>query len=682
MSEALPILTREEIALELLKRDLPPEEFKLAVSAVVVIYGVAGARTPEQLALEADWQEWLRTLFPKYFSHKFGEHHIKFWDWAWGIQLGVRSRPEIDIWPRGQGKSTNGEAACAAWAARGTRRYVWYICETQEQADDHVQNVAAMLESDEVQEYYPHLGKRLVNKFGTSKGWKRNRIRTASGFTADALGLDVAKRGVKLEEQRPDGEIFDDVDGKHDSPQVTQKKIDIITTSILPAGSYDCSVLGLQNLIHKDSIFSQLEDGRADWLIDRYVSGPIPALRNFDYEKQPDGRTRITSGEPTWEGMDVASCQQKINDWGLRAFLTECQHKVELNLPGAIFPEWSEVYHVITESEFKAFYGAVAWQDPANPHSPCQLPHNWNLGRGLDWGTTPGHLMACIFAARPYVTHPLTDSAFIYREITRPVWPVQEGGPQPVSPRRVKKAIMDSTKRLNEEARMEISAMSHEASAAYNTFLEMMGDDDSLWFNKWKPQVGSGVPQIQNMLEIDQTQEHPFRRYPANYPDKALAGSPLAGRPRFYVIVPDKQGELYCDQEGTLRVRGAVDSAGMARLRYEIPKYRNPITATGQEKSRPNPKAHGEDDAIDALKGLANVFFPSIEKLSKEEKLDALLPNQLKIATINERRKAGDNVQGAISRRTHEAAKLEKKLNRGKTYSPLADYRKRLKQGK
>src|SRR6202011_3520970 len=135
-----------------------------------------------------------------------------------------------------------------------------------------------------------------------------------------------------------------------------------------------------------------------------------------------------------------------------------------------------------------------------------------------------------------------------------------------------------STKKNMEEKRMEISAMSHEASAAYNTFLDMVDEGEALWFNKWKAKVGSGVPQIQNALEIDWEKDHPFRRYPADHPETTLRGTPLKGRPRFYVIVPDSQGELYCDSEGELKVRAAVDETGMSRLRYEFPKYRNPVT--------------------------------------------------------------------------------------------------------
>jgi hypothetical protein len=96
--------------------------------------------------------------------------------------------------------------------------------------------------------HYPRLAARKVGKYGSSKGWRRNRLRTASGLTVDALGLDTARRGFKVEEQRPDMMIFDDIDGELDTIETTDKKETIITKKLLPAGSKDCAILFVQNL--------------------------------------------------------------------------------------------------------------------------------------------------------------------------------------------------------------------------------------------------------------------------------------------------------------------------------------------------------------------------------------------------------------------------------------------------
>jgi hypothetical protein len=166
--------------------------------------------------------------------------------------------------------------------------------------------------------YYPEHGRRLVGKFGSSRGWRRNRLRTDGGFTVDAIGLDTAS---PRREDRGSAARFHHPrryrrEARHAG--ATAKKLATITTSILPAGSETAAVLGIQNLIIPDGIFTQLVDGRADFLTDRIVSGPHPALEGFKYEirEDPETSTRhavITAGTPTWEGQSVAKCQRLIN---------------------------------------------------------------------------------------------------------------------------------------------------------------------------------------------------------------------------------------------------------------------------------------------------------------------------------------------------------------------------------
>jgi len=235
-------------------------------------------------------------------------------------------------------------------------------CETQEQADDHVANVAALLESSAIELAYPQLGEPKVGKHGNSKGWRRNRIWTASGFVLDAMGLDSAARGVKLEEQRPDLLVFDDIDGELDTEERTEKKIKTITRKLLPAGSQDCAILMVQNLVHDNSIFAQLSDGRADFLRDRIISGPIPAINDLEYEEQ-DGLFVITGGTPTWpDGFTVATCQLLMNDIGLSAFLAECQHETKPP-DGDIFSHIK--FARIAYEDLPKMKRTVVWVDPA-----------------------------------------------------------------------------------------------------------------------------------------------------------------------------------------------------------------------------------------------------------------------------------------------------------------------------
>lgn len=243
----------------------------------------------------------------------------------------MRPDPFVGIWPRGGAKSTSAEAACVALGARRKRRYGWYISGTQDQADEHVANVAAILESPALEFFYPDMASRAVGKYGNSKGWRRNRLRTAAGFTIDAVGLDTASRGVKVEDQRPDFMVIDDVDDVEDTIATVRRKIRALTRSLFPAGAPDLAILAIQNVIHPEGIFARLADGRADFLATRIVSGPIPALLGFRIE------AGVIHGTPTWpEGQSLETCRDQAADWGMAAFVAEAQHDVT-HVEGALW---------------------------------------------------------------------------------------------------------------------------------------------------------------------------------------------------------------------------------------------------------------------------------------------------------------------------------------------------------
>lgn len=316
------------------------------------------------------WDEWLEFFFPKYVPAPFAQRHVELWEWVESLVPGVRPRPFVGIWPRGGAKSSTAEMGVVRVAVNGSRRYVWYISETQDQADKHVDTIAGMLENEKLGRYYPKVTSRALSKYGNSKGWRRSRLRTASRLTVDALGLDTAGRGAKTDGDRPDLIILDDLDDKYDSAVRTLKKMGIISSSILAAGSTDLAVLFVQNLIHPDSIASRLVDGRADILADRILSGPFKAIDNLQYT-QMDGKTTITAGTATWEGQSLKICQGFIDTWGLTAFLQESQHDVN-NMGG----KWSKLeWRRVEWADLPRLIKVVVWVDPAvtsTDESDCQ----------------------------------------------------------------------------------------------------------------------------------------------------------------------------------------------------------------------------------------------------------------------------------------------------------------------
>jgi hypothetical protein len=566
--------------------------------------------------IESDWRLWLKGALPAYCEYDWAPHQSELWDFVWKIEDGVKPAAFVGGWCRGHGKSTSIENAVLMLAARNRRTYCLYVCETQEQADKHVQDIGARLESDRIEHYYDALARRRVNKYKHSKGWKRDRLVTDHGLVVDSLGLDVAARGIKFENQRPDIIIFDDVDNEGDSPAMIAKKIRLITKKIIPAGSRDVAVFFMQNLIHEDSIVSMLFDGRADFLNRKKKSGPIPALRGFSYETYNDedgNRLYKVAGEPTWAGMDLEACNYWINEVGLTAFLTEFQHDVKVTSEGAVYPEWSEIHHLITYSEFMRVYGRAA-QDH---NGQFQMPRDWNCGCGQDWGTTVLHPCVTLWASRPNENLTCSDSIFFYRELVRPFWPSPKGKlVDPISPHDIAELIKDAERAWVENERMTIRVMSHEQTAAQATYVK----HEELAFAKWTPDRVGGIAQVQNFLDIDRSKPHPFRRDPKT-------GEAIMGRPKLYFIVPDDQGSLYYDAEGKLKVKGALDSRGFIRTRWEKPRYKYPATASGGERDRPDAL---HNDAMDAERGLAKYFFMQPRELDDAERYEDKLNERLK----------------------------------------------------
>lgn len=293
------------------------------------------AKPPEK------WEPWLYECLPSVFSPAapFAPHHREFWRWVERLQLGKPPSDEdslILVLARGGGKTTGAEAAVVRLAAKGARKFVLYVRGIQTRANESVQAIAGLLESRRFNHHYPEVSDRRLSKYGHSRGWSMQRLRTASGFNVVGLGLDAAIRGAKLDEARPDLIVFDDIDERHDNYATVQKKIDIITRSILPTGTDHTAHIVIQNLVHAESIIQKLVNKgpmAARFLINRKVIGPVPAVQDLVTEPRLDKasgmmRDIIISGEPTWAGQDLDACQRAINLYTLTAFKAESQHEV------------------------------------------------------------------------------------------------------------------------------------------------------------------------------------------------------------------------------------------------------------------------------------------------------------------------------------------------------------------
>lgn len=580
------------------------------------------------------WEQWCRHHYPHLFSRPFTSYQRDFWEWGWQILAGKYYRPRVECEPRGVGKSTNAEALVVNLIARKRRKMVGYVSLNETKATKHFESIKSMLESDKLLETYPHCKPKIQKLKDTAAQWSKDAIVTESDAMIVPLTLLGSSRGWKSSTgARFDLIILDDIDELGQSPEFTKKLIELLKGEILAAGDDNTVVIMPQNLIYRDSICSQVLDHRADILSDRIFCGPFPLLKSYDAEKVDiEGDTTgakewiITEGEPFDPAIDLAYAARLLNKFGKKTFDRECQQRVAEIEEDKDFREWSEAYHLITKSEFRAVmeeYGENVW----NPsRRRLQIPQRWQVGIGFDWGSTVGHPSAIAFVARPSEHCPLRDCHFVFGEVIRPIFPQDSfATPELVSPGRVAGAIKEFLADWNvSESQVKMRLMSHEASAALNTMKIDLNEDVQQFFNKWVAKKGSGVPQIQNLLEIDYDKPHPFRKYPqgSSKAGHDVSGTPLMGKPRLFFIVDDDQGELRMATNGELYVLGAKDAKGFARARFEMPIYS--FRNQGQSKI--------DDDFVDGFRGLMARFGVASTAKTTEEKIDELIPDETKKA--------------------------------------------------
>lgn len=289
---------------------------------VNILQWIAGV--PEKQERKPERNVTWRQFTDKYLKFPFAmaKHHEEVWEWAENLKWGKPSDAVVLCLARGGAKSSTAEAIIPFVGERGSRKFALYVSGTQAQADKHLSKVRDVMESAMGLE-------RKTTKYGMSGGWTASMLRVNDGFSVLAVGLDVAVRGLRLGDFRPDLIILDDIDDQNDSYENIQSKLDTIKTAILPSMASHGAVAFVQNVIHANSIMQLFLDNRNDFLLGAKVIGPIPAAYALQYElDDKTNKWKVFSGVPTWEGQGLSEIEHQINQWGLRSFLRESQHEV------------------------------------------------------------------------------------------------------------------------------------------------------------------------------------------------------------------------------------------------------------------------------------------------------------------------------------------------------------------
>ena len=200
-----------------------------------------------------------------WFFHLYFGHYIKYETAEFQKEMmTLASDPEVEQLVitafRESGKSTLMTTAFPLWAITGHlhKKYVVIFSLTQNQAQQHLANIARELESNELihKDFWPYdyetneLGVSAINlpKFGA-------RI--------IAVSREQGVRGLRYGQYRPDLIIADDVE---DSKTVKTKEsrnnnFRWFTSEVLTLGSEDTKYIVIGNLLHEDSLLMRLKDG-------------------------------------------------------------------------------------------------------------------------------------------------------------------------------------------------------------------------------------------------------------------------------------------------------------------------------------------------------------------------------------------------------------------------------------
>jgi len=533
---------------------------------------------------------WLKTLFPFAFEEEFSEEHKQFWALKWSVLLRIREQQkylklglpipaEYEIQPkeyvtllilgRGLAKSSSIEASAVMRGALLDGGYCLYICEAQDQSEEHIGNCKGLIHNDESKllDYYPRMAIQEGAVVGGIKTKDRADIfTTLNGWICRGKGLKSRLRGLRIGKFRPDDIKLDDIDSVNDSIAVSMSKLKQLTSSVIPTQARRHATIDFgQNLILETGVMNQIYNGQSDALAERTVIGVTKTFSYLEYESRldpEDGKLKhyiLPASVPTWSGVDISQAQKFLHDCGLFTFLAEYQNEFDQDKAELVLKNWDDSVHVITESEFAAIYGTK------------HIPARWYKYGGNDWSDTKSayHANVAGFVTVSGQHEPLPGMFFVYNPMSFPAGTeadevamriIESISPQPpvtgqtwddllsdtATRANLERYFSDQTKLIDERRKALAKVIpqyvkpilkrlnvkwfkgSHEEE---NNALKLYRETYGLNFSPANPGKKGGLELINHLMKVDYDKEHPIK-------------PGVMGFSRFFLIVPDDKARL------------------------------------------------------------------------------------------------------------------------------------------
>lgn len=578
------------------------------------------------------WRVWYSEIFGPEFVANLAPFHIEAIEWHWNATILRRAGLRVEksaypaIWSRGFRKSNIIRAIVVCDACLSNEGYCLYVSGTKAKVRGHAISLESIISSPKVREYYPKLSQVKRNLTGAQKSWTADLMYAESGHVFHFIGLSEGVAGANIDNVRPTIIVCDDVDDREDSPLISAQRLKVLTRSVLPTRQANTLIFLAQNYISRHGVIYQIHTGKEIALTNRVNTEAIPAVRNLITEQRTiDGIVHdvVVSGEPTWPWYDLQRVQDEIDTIGLDAFLVECQHAVDQDRAGVILTQYNETVHVIKRSEVCRAFGL----------STYEIPDHWHQYVGFDWGTTTGHDCVILFFAVSAMNSALPGITLLHKCMTFPqstlagtvahrllnyVLRKTQADPR----KYIELGLLDratgdpgdalaigARKRVVEElaalTNYRMWHMSHEAKAVRDIFRVIYG----LGFQACNPKRAGGVPQIEQHLRVDMSEDHPFR----------LGAKGLS---RMYIVVDDAEYEAPKTDDG------------MALVRYEFPewRWRAPVlTTAGYLDERPLKQF---DNCGNAAMMVFTHFGMQSHPLNYSERVEAAIPKDFRYAEL------------------------------------------------
>lgn len=246
-------------------------------------------------------------FFNFYFAHYMTYEIADFQREIFCITQDQENKLAVIVAFRGSGKSTLVTLSCALWSIIGTpqKKFVLIICQTQNQAKQHMTNLKRELESN-------HLLQSDLGPFCVDGEWGATSL-VFSRYNAriTAVSTEQSIRGLRHNQHRPDLIICDDLEDMASVKTYENRKkmYDLLSGEIIPTGDLNTRIIVVGNLLHEDSLVMHLkrdiDEGQRDGIYRAYPlideNGKILWPGKYPNQEAINEEKRRSGNEFTWQ---------------------------------------------------------------------------------------------------------------------------------------------------------------------------------------------------------------------------------------------------------------------------------------------------------------------------------------------------------------------------------------------